>query len=142
MVLSGNEEELRHSGWTFTTVKRTPLKAQRDAGRYVVKSILSRADETLDLTEKERELALRRTNEQRQKAGEEPDNIPSGPEIRRIRGDDPRRGLLLIYPLSPAKAKADLPFPIFGIVVSFPDSSSGRAVRYRFNTVEQRMEPA
>lgn len=141
-VLAGNEEVLRHADWTFATVKRTPLKEQREAGRYVVKSILSRADEMLDLTEEERTVALRRTNEQRQKAGEDPDTIPSGPEIRRTRGADPRRGLLLIYPLSPQKAKAEgLILPIFGIVVSFPDSASGRAIRYRFNTVEQRMDP-
>ena len=31
--------------------------------------------------------------------------------------------------------------PIFGVVVSFPDSRSGRSIRYRFNTVEQRLEP-
>ncbi len=97
----------------------------------------------LDLSEGERALALRRTNEPREAAGDPPDTIPSGPEIRRTRGEDPRRGLLLIYPLSPKRAEVEeLKIPIFGVVISFPDSSSGRVTRYRFNTVERRMEPA
>jgi len=68
--------------------------------------------------------------------------VPDGPEIRRVRGKNPKRALLLLYPLSPATAKLELPAPIFGVVVSFPDSNSGRAASYRFNTVEQRLEPA
>jgi hypothetical protein len=57
-------------------------------------------------------------------------------------GEDPKRALLLIYPLWPKEAELKFDVPIFGIVVSFPDSRNGRVVRYRFNTVEQRLEPA
>ena len=62
--------------------------------------------------------------------------------IREIRGRNPRRALLLLYPLSPAAAALGHDVPVFGIVVSFPDSRSGRVLRYQFNTVEQRIEPA
>lgn len=140
-VLIGDEETLLQNGWHFGTIKRTPLEEPRKAGLYVVKSILSPSDEALDLSPDEFKRALEWTNERRREAGEGQARIPSGPDIRRIRGRDPRRGLLLIYPLSPSRAEVQLPFPIFGIVLSFPDSSSGRAVRYRFNTVEQRIDP-
>jgi hypothetical protein len=71
-----------------------------------------------------------------------PAKIPDGPEIRRVQGKDPTRGLLLLYPLSPDAAGLKFSVPIFGVVVSFPDSNSGRVASYRFNTVEQRIEPA
>jgi hypothetical protein len=54
--------------------------------------------------------------------------------------------LLLLYPLSPKKAAektgVDIKLPIFGVVISFPDSGSGQSVRYRFNTVAERFEMA
>ena len=72
--------------------------------------------------------------------GKEPKRSPDGPEIRKVRGENPKRALLLIYPLSPSKAElASFRVPIFGVVISFPDSNSGRAIRYRFNKVEQRL---
>ncbi|MGL4295280.1 MAG: Z1 domain-containing protein [Aestuariivirga sp.] len=141
-VLVGDEEALPHNGWLFGTIKRTPLEEPRKAGLYVVKSILSPSDEALDLSPDQVKQALEWTNARRREAGERGARIPSGPDIRRVRGQNPRQGLLLIYPLSPKRAAVELPFPIFGIVLSFPDSSNGRAVRYRFNTVEQRVEPA
>jgi hypothetical protein len=50
--------------------------------------------------------------------------------------------LLLLYPLSPKKAGVEFDVPIFGVVVSFPDSGNGQSVRYRFNTVAERFEMA
>jgi hypothetical protein len=43
---------------------------------------------------------------------------------------------------SPAKADLEFSIPVFGVVVSFPDSGSGQSVRYRFNTVAERFEMA
>ena len=59
-----------------------------------------------------------------------------------MRGEDPRSGLLLLYPLSPKAAGLSFETPIFGVVISFPDSGNGQSVRYRFNTVAERFEMA
>ncbi|MGY4305167.1 hypothetical protein ACVIJ6_002410 [Bradyrhizobium sp. USDA 4369] len=141
-VLSGSGETLGVNGWTFTTVERAPLPRGDASGRYVVKTILSPRDEAIDLSRSEFERALSATNRKRVAAGKDEASTPDGPEIRRVRGEDPRRALLLLYPLSPKNAGLDaVEVPIFGVVVSFPDSNSGRSIRYRFNTVEQRLEP-
>jgi hypothetical protein len=142
-ILSGDGETVACNGWEFATIERAPTKRENAAGRYVVKTILSPRDEAIDLTKSEYAEALDATNARRAAAkNKKPTTVPDGPEIRRVRGKNPRRALLLIYPLSPRVAKLESSVPIFGVVVSFPDSDSGRAVTYRFNTVEQRLEPA
>ena len=142
-VLAGNGETLPFNSWKFKTIERAPLPREKDTGRYVIKTILSPRDETLDLTEAEYKQALEDTNKRRaQSSNKKPASVPDGPEIRRVRGKDPTRALLLLYPLSPKAAGLNFTVPIFGIVVSFPDSNSGRAASYRYNTVEQRIEPA
>ena len=142
-VLSGDGETVLATDGTFATIERAPTKRENAADRYVVKTILSPRDEAIDLTKPEYAEALDATNVRRAAAkSKKPTTVPDGPEIRRVRGKDPRRALLLIYPLSPHAAKLESRVPIFGVVVSFPDSDSGRAVTYRFNTVEQRLEPA
>jgi len=141
-VPSGNGETVECNGWKFATIERAPLRT-RAAGRYVVKTILSPRDEALDLTKEEFGEALEATNRRRAESkNKKPTGVPDGPEIRRVRGKTPQRALLLLYPLSPKAANLDLAVPVFGVVVSFPDSNSGRAASYRFNTVEQRLEPA
>ena len=139
-VLSGKGEVVSFNGWDFNTIERTPLKRGAASGRYVVKTILSPRDEALDLSPAEREAALAATNRKRAEAGKEPETRPDGPEIRRARGRNPKRALLLLYPLSPKAAELEIDVPIFGLVVSFPNSTSGQSVRYQFNTVEQRLE--
>jgi hypothetical protein len=142
-VPSGSGETVACNGWAFATIKRAPLERARAAGRYVVKTILSPRDEAIDLSEEEYEEALKATNHRRAASkNKKPTTVPDGPEIRRARGKNPKRALLLLYPLSPTTAKFESSVPIFGVVVSFPDSNSGRAASYRFNTVEQRLEPA
>lgn len=140
-VLAGEGETIPLDGWLFKTIARRAVPRGADTGRYVVKTILSPRDEAIDLSKEECERALAETNRKRAKEDQDPKNTPDGPEIRRIRGANPKRALLLLYPLSPAAAELTFSVPIFGVVVSFPDSNSGRAVRYRFNTVEQRLEP-
>jgi hypothetical protein len=141
-IPSGDGETVACNGWTFATIERAALKRTRATGRYVVKTILSPRDEAIDLAKDEYQDALEATNNRRASNSKKPTKVPDGPEIRRVRGRNPKRALLLLYPLSPKAAEVDCPVPIFGIVVSFPDSSSGRAASYRFNTVEQRLEPA
>ncbi|WP_316171746.1 Z1 domain-containing protein [Bradyrhizobium sp. SZCCHNRI1058] len=141
-VLSGDGEALTVNGWTFKTIERKPLPRGKASGRYIVKTVLSPRDEAMDLDQADFARALAATNSRRMKDGKEETTTPDGPEIRKVRGEDPRRALLLLYPLSPTKADLpDIDVPIFGIVVSFPESRNGRSVRYRFNSVEQRLEP-
>ena len=142
-VPSGSREPIECNGWTFTTIARAPLERTRAADRYVVKTILSPRDEALDLTDQELAEALDATNRRRAESkNKKPTDVAGGPEIRRVARQGPQRALLLLYPLSPKAAKLNLAVPVFGVVVSFPDSNSGRAASYRFNTVEQRLEPA
>jgi Z1 domain len=141
-VLSGSGVSLTANEWTFKAIERAPLPRGEASGRYVVKTILSPRDEAIDLDQAEFDRALAATNRKRVEAGKDEATTPDGPEIRRVRGENPKRALLLLYPLSPEKAELrDIDVPIFGVVVSFPDSRSGRSIRYRFNTVEQRLEP-
>jgi Z1 domain len=141
-VLAGHGETLSFSGKAFRTLERTPLDRGRDAGRYIVKTILAPRDEAIDLSAFEYAQATELSNDKRAGKGKPSTDAPDGPEIRRTRGTDPRRGLLLVYPLSPAKAGLGFQIPVFGVVVSFPDSGNGRSVRYRFNTVAERFELA
>jgi hypothetical protein len=120
-------------------------------GRYVVGTILDPWDESIDLDPVQFVAALQLTNRARAKKGLAPEERPAGPAIRTVRGKgsvefgaagDPRRGLVIIYPLDPAEPGIDVDVPIIGVVVSFPDSVNARAVRYRFNTVLDRLELA
>jgi len=116
------------------------LDRGRAAGRYIVKTILAPRDEAIDLDAADYGRAVELSNVKRAAKDKAEGDTPDGPEIRRVRGSDPRRGLLLLYPLSPANAGVDFEIPIFGVVVSFPDSGSGQTIRYRFNTVAERYE--
>jgi hypothetical protein len=140
VVMAGNGEAVSFAGMDFDTTERAPLERGRSVGRYVVKTILAPRDEAIDLGASEYGDAVKLSNQKRAMNGKEADDTPDGPEIRRTRGTDPRRGLLLLYPLSPKKAGLDFSVPIFGVVVSFPDSGNGRSVRYRFNTIAERFE--
>lgn len=140
-VMAGDGEVMNFDGWTFATTKRAPLKRSERSGRYAVGTILSPRDEAIDLTPEQIARALEWSNKKRAKDDRKSVRFPDGPEIRMVRSEDRRRGLLLLYPLSPQHAKLpDVAVPIFGVVLSFPDSDPRRTVRYRFNTVEQRLE--
>jgi len=140
-VLAGDEEAIRYGGQEFKTAKRTGILRKKVSSRYVVKTILNPPDEAIDLDEDELREALALTNRKRANDGLEPKSHPDGPEIRSVRGIKPKRGLLLIYPLSPKAANLpDLDFPIFGIVVSFPDAKDAKSVWYDFGTVAQRLD--
>lgn len=140
-VLRGDDKDARTVGdWSFKCIERKRLDRVKDKDLYAVGTALSPRDEAIDLTEAEFAQALEATNDERQREGEPPTDVPSGPNIRRVRGRDPRRALLLIYPISATYAKLGHDFPVFGIVISFPSSRNARKITYRFNTVEQRTE--
>ena len=124
-VLAGDGETLSSGGMTLHTLERRPLDRGRAAGRYIVKTILAPRDEAIDLDATDYGRAVALSNEKRAAKGRPEADAPDGPEIRRVRGSDPRRGLLLLYPLSPEKAGVDFKLPIIGVVVSFPIPAAG-----------------
>ena len=137
-VMAGDGEPIRTGDWSFGTIERRQY-APKKPGRYTIKTILSPRDEMVDLSPEQRERALRKTNEKRAASGKGPKAQPDGREIRAVRGDDPRRALLLVYPLSPDYAGLHFDdVPVFGVVVSFPESRTARAISYRLNAVELR----
>ena len=139
-ILAGDGEVLSFSGLQVHTLERSPIDRVRSRDRYVVKTILAPRDEAIDLDAAQYGRAVALSNQKRAAKRKPEADTPDGPEIRRIRGENPQRGLLLLYPLSPAKANLTFKVPIFGVVVSFPNSDNGQSVRYQFNSVAERFE--
>lgn len=134
-----------------TTRRKQRERRAASASRYVVGTILSPIDESIDLNAEQFQAALDLTNLAREQKGLARDDRPSGPAIRQMRGrgssdglvkGNPSKGLVIIYPLDPKEASLDIEVPIIGLVVSFPESLTAQSVRYRFNTVLDRPELA
>jgi hypothetical protein len=125
--------------------RRSPDKDISD--RYSIGRLISPRDEAIDLDGDAWSAALDisvkawRADPARQKDGLQPNQptIPTGPAIRRVRGEGSQgvppareRGLLLIYPLDPTAAGVeDDSLPVIAFGVSFPKSHSGTFVEYR-----------
>ncbi|UVK55377.1 Z1 domain-containing protein [Mesorhizobium sp. AR02] len=138
-VPSGDGREVEIAGQRLQSTIRRPLTKRQVAGRYIVRSILNPPDEALDLTDSEHAEALEATNRSRQEVGMAAADRPSGPEIRRIRGRQPQKGMLILYPLDPDTVEAvDTAGPVIGLVVSFPESRTGSRKFYIENTVLQK----
>ena len=137
LVPSGTGAPVNVIGKSMPTVKRTPLADRSSPTRFVVKSILSRVDEAVDLSDGQYARALTETNRVLDEQGKTHVDRPSGPWIRQIRGDDPDRGLLIVYPLDP-QAGPESKTPLYGVVVSFPTSKTATAEDRLDNTVRQR----
>lgn len=124
--------------------------------RYSIGRLLSPRDEAIDLPESAWQAAFDMTKRMwkpdpaRQKDGKEPKppELPNGPSIRFIRGKGakdveaaPQRGLLLIFPLDPQEAGAEVFLnrkePVIGFGISFPSSDSGVKVEYRVDHLIQ-----
>jgi hypothetical protein len=136
-LATGDEGEAPFSGRTIETVLRSPGASSTD-NRFIVRSILNRPDEAIDLSETEFADALQVTNDKRRLEGKDDDNVPSGPSIREVRGRRPQNGLLIIYPIDPGKAEIKSKVPLIGLVVSFPSSQKALQRLYIENTVRQR----
>ncbi len=109
---------------------------------YRIKRLVSPADESADLNDQERQLALELTREDwnnsgRTEQGSEP-RIPSGLAIRRVR--PAQRGLLLLYPLDPESAQVAGVPPIMGFATSFPRSPAAPGIEYVVNNVYWQQE--
>lgn len=124
-------------------------------GRYSIGRLLSPRDEGLDLSAAEWNAALSATQaswkpDPARSRSTEPPSEPSGPAIRRVRGEGingqdghPERGLFLLYLLDPAEAGPDLPAglpPVVAFGISFPASESGTKVEYKVNNVAWMQE--
>lgn len=111
---------------------------------YMLKksNILSPDDEQLDLSDEQKEKALKNNilawKDGKTRSKKEPER-PSGPFIREVRS--PKTGLLLIYPLDHRQfEKCFTSTPIVGFAISFPQSSRGQesAIEYQVNTTYWR----
>jgi hypothetical protein len=130
------------AGRNFGSIERSPREDRDDPARYIIRSILNPDDEAIDLTDQEYDRALSETNAQRAKDKKPPTDRPSGPEIRRIRGERPEDALLILYPLDPKVAGIDTDRPVFGIMISFPDSANADEKIYLLNRVMTQEEEA
>jgi hypothetical protein len=137
LFATGDETEVRLAGRTLNTVQRTPGITSTPT-RFIVRSILNRPDEAIDLDDAEFADALRQTNYKRRLGGKADDDIPSGPSIREVRGQRPQRGLLIIYAIDPVQAGIKTELPLIGLVFSFPTSQQALQRLYVENTVRQR----
>lgn len=108
---------------------------------YMLKksNILSPEDEQIDLSDQQKENALKeniKAWEQGYTRLKKKPEKPSGPFIRKARS--PKNGLLLIYPLiNPANMEAT---PIIGFAISFPESyrAPESGIEYQVNTTYWR----
>jgi hypothetical protein len=161
---SGFEDTL--GGATFSLVGRAWHASETDkpvlqkANHYRIRRLISPADEAADLSEPQWDKALEKTIQEwehnpdpEQKKGKRPTR-PSGAAIRQIR--DPKRGLLLLYPLDPNDEDGkDSPYrytekvelnarktPVLGFGISFPYVASDKAskVKYVVNNVYWEQE--
>jgi hypothetical protein len=116
-TVGGREVRLTHREWI--------------QGEWAIKRLLSPRDEELDLSREEIDRARHLTLDMLQETSDEDVALPtrsSGRALREVR--PPRRGLLLIYPLSRANCA-----PVIGIGISFPrsDAAENGAVAYKIN---------
>lgn len=136
-VPAGTGADVEVMGRTLRSVRRSPI-SRATPERFITKSILSPLDEAIDLTNAQFARAQAETDRVLAEEGELPADRPAGPWIRQVRGDDPRRGLLILYPIDPAGAGLEPGTPLWGVVVSFPTSPTASAEWRLENTVQQR----
>lgn len=136
-VPAGTGATVQVAGRSFRSVRRSP-KPQTRSTRFITRSILSPLDEAIDLTDDQFNRAQEETDRVLAVKGEPPAARPAGPWIRAVRGDDPGKGLLILYPIDPAGAGLEPGTPLWGVVVSFPTSPTAAAEWRLENTVQQR----
>jgi len=154
-LMSADGEALAIGEHHFKAIERSPnircysVEEQKRLRRFIIRRILAPRDEAIDIDAGQYSAALELTRQayvadagrSRRKT---PPDTPSGQAIRQIRGKGrpdlgipahPERGLLLVYPLSPAFADIDFAGPVVGFGVSFPDSDNVEPVAYKVNNI-------
>lgn len=138
--VAGSEEVV--AGVSVKRMKRTN-KSQGDENKYSIGRLLSPHDEALDFDESTWNAALEWTQadwkpDPGRSRGKDLPEIPSGPYIRRVRGQGraqvaphPERGLLLMYLLDPKDSiVSGVDVPVVAFAISFPSSNAGKSVPY------------
>ncbi|WP_201522925.1 Z1 domain-containing protein [Aliarcobacter butzleri] len=131
------------NGKSLPMTVRTVSKKAEDSGRndkehFFPGITASRGDDTKDLLEDEKEIALKNTiKEWEKKKGKKSEEAPKLPSDLAARYErDPRRGLLMIYPIYPQSFEkeallTDLPnTPMIGIAISFPENTKDEKIEY------------
>ncbi|TNC45246.1 hypothetical protein FHG66_20225 [Rubellimicrobium rubrum] len=136
-VAGGTGSRVPVAGRQLASVKRTALDRSTST-RFITKSILSPLDEAIDLTDEQLVRAQAETDRVLARQGKPAADRPAGPWLREARGEDPGRGLLILYPIDPADLDLKTTVPAYGIVVSFPTSRTAASERRLENTVRQR----
>jgi len=137
-LAQGDGSQVDFAGRTLKCVRRARKDAEFTSNRYTVQTSLNPDDQALDLTDAEFQKALDETNAELAR----PAARPSGPAIRRVRGERPQRGLLIIYPLDRKTADLDEDGgpPVISVVLSFPESATARSRTYVQNRVAEQEE--
>ena len=121
--------------------------------RYVIRRVLSPADEYQNLDSGQYDAALsatiqrwktspprpRRNRQGELKVPTEP-KVPAGPELRLQRRDD--QPLLILYVLENSKYAAVVEQPMIGFAISFPFSENNVEAEYAVNEVWQKLQLA
>ncbi|CAA9325686.1 MAG: Endonuclease [uncultured Gemmatimonadetes bacterium] len=167
MIASGNSPEpprelgsarfrLVERSWHLTMTSESSALTEKQqliaSGQYRIRRLVSPADETSDLSDREWEHALQLSKAVWAKDPEkrvEPDR-PAGRDIRRVRTPD--RGLLMLYPLDPTdrdkitgtdKVETGAQdIPVLGFAISFPyvDPDKASKVQYVVGNVYYKQE--
>lgn len=153
VVLIGGGKGSETTLYNGVSVKMLERSAKTAAEhRYSIGRLMSPRDEAIDLDEAAWNAALDLTRQTwkpdpGRSHDRDPPDVPNGPAIRRVRGfgaegvaAKPDRGILFLYALDPAEAKAGFPSdtpPVVAFAVSFPSSRLDASVKveYKVNTV-------
>jgi hypothetical protein len=130
-------------------ITRTPTNDPADDARYTIRRVLSPKDESTDLDEDQKRVALENTKlaargKVDNKTGQPRDpRVPTGRPLREQRRPD--QALLLLYPLrhplSDNRTEAkDVLTPIVGYAISFPCSEHPTDTEYVVNEIWKQQE--
>jgi hypothetical protein len=142
LVNADNKEDqvVTLAGMKVRLTKRAFPEDENDpaSDRYVIRRLVSPADEETGLDQEGLDLALSdtiadfRADPSRYK---DPTKEPDRASGRRIRGRrGAKNGLLLLYPIIPPPGKSWEELPMIGFAISFPESENAKEIEYVVNT--------
>ena len=125
------------AGLDIGLTERTTASSGPYPDRLTIRRLISPVDEAVDLSEDQYLRAMELTKRALEDKEKEVKRA-SGMAIRMVR--DRKRGLLLLYPLNPAKVGKDATLedretPVIGFAISFPKIDDAAAVDYKVNHV-------
>ncbi|MFC1574757.1 Z1 domain-containing protein [Gemmatimonadota bacterium] len=141
--------KLAHRGWKLRgkpetqEAEREDLEELKEQNRYRIGILINPPDELVDLDEDQIKAAKEATlnDWERDPGGRSKPENPAGRFLRQER--DPRKGLLILYPLEPNEDNSEGgDTPLVGFVLSFPavQGAAASQVTYTVNNVYQRLE--